>query len=391
VVTLAALMPGAAANPSSGTSANLGSAQAQAAALEAQIAQEQQQGSVLAEKYDAAAVHLAQVQAALSTTNQELGSEQAALSATRKQLQSEAVKAYMFDAPTQSLDEMFSSTRDSTILRQQYRETAIGNITKTVAQLDTDQHQLAASLAVLTSEQQQAAAEASAVHQDEQAAAAASAAAQATLAGVNSRIRQLVAQQAAQQAAAEAAAAAAAASQAAKQQAAAQASKDAQVAQTVASGSAAAVQATQSANQATGDAGGAVTVGSGSPQAATGAAAKAVQAAEQYLGVPYVWGGASKSGVDCSGLTMLAWQSAGVTLVHSAALQYQETMPVALSQVRPGDLLFYDLSGTGIDHVVMYVGSGAYGAATIIQAAHTGTVVSFDPYWTYGLVGAGRP
>ena len=61
--------------------------------------------------------------------------------------------------------------------------------------------------------------------------------------------------------------------------------------------------------------------------------------------------------------------------------------------MKPGDLLFYyDLDGDNtIDHVVMYVGSGPYGANTIIQAAHTGTVVSFDPLFTGGLVGAGRP
>jgi cell wall-associated NlpC family hydrolase len=88
---------------------------------------------------------------------------------------------------------------------------------------------------------------------------------------------------------------------------------------------------------------------------------------------------------------MLAWKAAGVSLVHSAAIQYQASTPIALSQVRPGDLLFYDLDGTGIDHVVMYVGSGPYGADTIIQAAHTGTVVEFDPVWYGGLVGAGRP
>ena len=64
---------------------------------------------------------------------------------------------------------------------------------------------------------------------------------------------------------------------------------------------------------------------------------------------------------------------------------------------QPGDLLFYDLDGTGIDHVVMYVGptldgqATAYGSDTIIQAAHTGTVVTFDPLWYYGLVGAARP
>jgi cell wall-associated NlpC family hydrolase len=88
---------------------------------------------------------------------------------------------------------------------------------------------------------------------------------------------------------------------------------------------------------------------------------------------------------------MLAWGAAGVPLLHSAEIQYQESTPIPLNQVQPGDLLFYDLEADGIDHVVMYVGSGPYGADTIIQAAHTGTVVEFDPVWYAGLVGAGRP
>jgi cell wall-associated NlpC family hydrolase len=163
------------------------------------------------------------------------------------------------------------------------------------------------------------------------------------------------------------------------------------VAETVAGGSAAATDAVNAANQAAASAGASGAVGTGAPQSPSGAGAVALHEAERYLGVPYQWGGADVRGVDCSGLTMLAWRAAGIGLVHSAAIQYAQTTHVPLNQVQPGDLLFYDLSGTGIDHVVMYVGSGPFGASTIIQAAHTGTVVQFDPVWYDGLVGAGRP
>lgn len=94
---------------------------------------------------------------------------------------------------------------------------------------------------------------------------------------------------------------------------------------------------------------------------------------------------------------MLAWGAAGVALDHSAADQYAASRRVGLDDLEPGDLLFYDLDGSGIDHVVMYVGPTfdgqptPYGNQTIIQAAHTGTVVSFGPFWSAGLVGAGRP
>jgi len=226
---------------------------------------------------------------------------------------------------------------------------------------------------------------------EHQAAQTTAAATEATLTQVKGQLAQLVAQRAAQQAAAAAAAANAAASEAARRQAAELAAQAAQVADTFGAGSSAAVQAADAADQAAASAGATEVIGSGAPEAASGAGALALRGAERYLGVPYQWGGASASGLDCSGLTMLAWRAAGVDLLHSADIQYSESTRVPLNRVQPGDLLFYDLGGDGIDHVVMYVGSGPYGADTIIQAAHTGTVVEFDPVWYLGLVGAARP
>lgn len=114
-------------------------------------------------------------------------------------------------------------------------------------------------------------------------------------------------------------------------------------------------------------------------------ASAAVQAALTFVGTPYVWGGASRSGVDCSGLTMLAWAAAGVTLDHYSGSQFDETHRVPLSDLSPGDLLFY---GPGGDtHVTMYIGDGR-----MIEAAMPGTFVHIVPVrFGYGFAGAGRP
>jgi cell wall-associated NlpC family hydrolase len=113
---------------------------------------------------------------------------------------------------------------------------------------------------------------------------------------------------------------------------------------------------------------------------ASGGAARAIAFARAQLGEPYVWGAAGPSSWDCSGLTMMAWQAAGVSLPHYSVAQYEATTPVAASQLRPGDLVFWGSSGSpgSIYHVALYLGDGM-----IIHAPRTGRPVTIDSmyYW----------
>jgi cell wall-associated NlpC family hydrolase len=111
----------------------------------------------------------------------------------------------------------------------------------------------------------------------------------------------------------------------------------------------------------------------------------AINAAMQYLGTWYVWGGASHSGVDCSGLIMLAYEAAGIDFPHYSGAMYEDTERVPLVDIEPGDLLFYGYDGD--EHVAMYVGDGK-----MIEAEMTGTRVHIVPVRLgYGFFGLGRP
>ncbi len=97
-----------------------------------------------------------------------------------------------------------------------------------------------------------------------------------------------------------------------------------------------------------------------------------VSIAQRYLGVPYVWGGASPSGFDCSGLVMYCYAQIGIGLSHGATDQQRASHPVSLSALQPGDLVFFG-SAAYSHHVGIYVGGGS-----MIDAPHTGAVVRYD-------------
>jgi len=120
--------------------------------------------------------------------------------------------------------------------------------------------------------------------------------------------------------------------------------------------------------------------GGGSGHNSRGARA-AIDFAMLQLGEMYLWGAAGPDRWDCSGLTMAAWEQAGVQLPHYSVAQYEQTRRISEDELRPGDLIFWaeNASDPGtIFHVAMYLGGGR-----MIHAPRTGKPVRTDSvyYW----------
>ncbi len=139
--------------------------------------------------------------------------------------------------------------------------------------------------------------------------------------------------------------------------------------------------------------------GGGGWSAAKGQAV--VQQAEQWLGTPYAWSGGTASGpsygtppdegvlgFDCSGLALFSWAQEGISLPHFSGYQYESGSHPSLSNLMPGDLLFWSYDGTPstIHHVAIYIGNNQ-----VIEAPESGEVIKIVPIWYDGLVGATRP
>jgi len=107
--------------------------------------------------------------------------------------------------------------------------------------------------------------------------------------------------------------------------------------------------------------------------------------AESFMGVPYVWGGESPSGFDCSGFVQYVFRHFGVDLYRTSEEQFGEGLNVSVKDLQPGDLVFFTTYAPGATHVGIYIGNGQ-----MVDAQDMGVSIDnvFNSYWGPKYLGA---
>ena len=118
-----------------------------------------------------------------------------------------------------------------------------------------------------------------------------------------------------------------------------------------------------------------IVTGIGSTQAEAATQTDLTATASQYIGVPYVYGGTSTSGFDCSGFTQYVYKKLGVSLNRTAASQFTQGTSVSKANLVVGDLVFFNTTGKTASHVGIYIGNNKFihaGSSTGVTTASTG-------------------
>ena len=345
------------ASPFTGTThgfaSTLDEKRAEARQIAAQIDANDTRISVLDEQYNGAVLRIAELNKSIHQAKQRLNAAKSNRGVLRDQVRSRAAALYMGARSGTLFPELDAQNAQQVASRSSYAAAAaqrdsalLSNLRAATAQLSSRQHDLQDALGRANQESQRLANTKSQITE-------ANTRAHQLLANVNGEIQDLIVKE---QQAREAAAAAAARAEIARKEA---------------------LQRQQQSG------------GFGNQKAPenlpapSGSAAIAVNAAKAQLNKPYQYAAAGPDRFDCSGLTMFAWAKAGVGMSHFAASQYTEFPHVPISQLAPGDLVFY---GSPIHHVGMFVGNG-----TMIEAPHTGAFVRYSSIYRSDFVGASRP
>jgi len=124
-----------------------------------------------------------------------------------------------------------------------------------------------------------------------------------------------------------------------------------------------------------------------------GSAEDILATARRFLGVPYLWGGMTAHGIDCSGFVSRVYHANGVELPRDADQQFEspEAVPVERGALRPGDLLFFGQDAKAISHVGLYLGDGRFINATTHETPVVREDRLDDPHWSPIYQGARRP
>ncbi len=345
------------------------------AKLSTQLAQQQRTSEITANQYDQAKVDLASINSHIVTLQHQEVTIRGEIADTTAKLRVDLVRAYVLGIADSQIMSLFNQKVTSSDARRVYEDEVIGNLRRLQRQYQNQRTQLDQTLAQLAQQQRNAAAKQNQLQVLLANNLRLEAATRKTLTQVTAQLKsQIISYEIAVGVAA--------------------AKHHDLAGQAKAIAAAAAVGGQAAANLVTEAIQRALVKPVIGQIAGSAQGLRALAYAKSQIGVPYVWGGETPGvGFDCSGLVQWAWARAGIQIPRTTSTQWPALHHVPLTALQPGDLLFYyNLDGDHtVDHVVMYAGSGPWGASTIIAAAHSGTNVSLAPLFTSGLIGAARP
>ena len=371
LVGIALLVPVAAPPAASGQSAD--DKRAEAARIQADLEAQGERVSVAAERFNRAQVHLDEVRGSLAKAESDFEKSSERMRLVKGRLAEAAVIAYVHGGTNATLSRLArSGSSDDFLIRRQYLQIAASDQRAILGELKAAREDLTTLRSRLNGEEKAATAAAGEADALRRQALAAEEGQRAILGRVQGELATLVAAEDTRRRQEEAARAPA----------------------PITAAAAAAGPAATFADSPTTRPPAASPTTTAAPRPAASStvppsskAAIAVETAIAQIGKPYVYGGSGPDNFDCTGLTAYAWKAAGVTLSHSAYLQYFETTRGPVDQVQPGDLLFFGKDGVeSIHHNAIYVGDGQ-----MVEASQTGVPIRSRGWRAGDLVGAGRP